>query len=177
MKNLKLSLFGILFLALGVTLFFSSCSKQDNSIQETVETVEMFGEKTDMTMPIGFERLSEEEQSNYFKSLTPELVGSLEKSFLIRSYLVHINKLNQVIGDMASGSIFAEVDLTKYLSENEITRIGSFVPNTMDHSSRCITIEYCAWNSWCTNRYTLFLKRCDGSWFAVCNDSCSLPWM
>jgi len=174
MKNLNSSLVGILLLSVVFSLVFTSCSKQENVIAESVELSEQTVAKRNFVLPVGSENLSDEELDSYFSNLTPDLADRLETSYFVQEYLTHINKLNLVKRNMDSGSLYADVDLAKYLSEQELSAMSNFQPKVVE--ARCSYKVGCYYSggAWCSNStpYLQVWRRCNGTYYGFCSPNC-----
>lgn len=158
--------FGALLTAL---LIFTSCSKQETIISESVAPTEtLSGKKIDLALPVGFENHSETQLEAYFSELKPVELEALAISYKVKSYLTHLNKVDVVQGNMIFGELYANVDLTNYLTERELAAMADFVP--AEDYSRCPTLLSCYTNSpWCRSNLDLAIyRRCNGSYYGYC---------
>lgn len=167
MKKFNLSINGLLFLCLILSILFSSCA-QDEDIVETQIIPELTGEETNMVMPIGFEEMTEDESNAFFSNLNEETARALETSYDVYLYLVYINKLEVVTNEMSEGMFYASVDLSKYINQRELEGMNNFNPELVEDYRSTTYIRCYSQSYWCNWGPMRLYKRCSGTYYGWC---------
>jgi len=123
MKNLKikLGLFSLLAI-LAVSVCMTSCEQKEVLDEVLDETIE----QQVLILPKGYDTMNEEEMKDYFGTLTIEDSKKLVENNRIASFLFTINKLKLVDNELTYGQSFVEVNLSLYLSKQEIQQLNNF---------------------------------------------------
>ncbi len=155
-----------------------SLSEATNAIEESSSS------NYYVEMPNGHQDWTQEKFEKFIDNLTPEIETALIKSHQVKSYLEHINKYDDVVNDMAKGSLFSEVDLSKYLTEKQMVNMAYFDYVETDNNSaafNCNIMVSCrSAGTACTanTRYIQRWYRCTsfgGYYYEVCRSSCGGP--
>lgn len=153
------------------SLVFTSCSKQETILAESLEETAFIIEKRNFVLPIGYENKSEGEIELYFNNLDVDGFDALEKSFQVRAYLVKIGKLELVTGEMLEGALYSDVDLSKYLTEREEIAMSDFKP-TIDNSRNEYRV-FCGPSGWCSTPVFQIWRRCNNTYYGFCSYGCN----
>lgn len=158
-----------------------------NSSISTPEIANAIEESTSVShyvdMPIGHEQWTRGEFEDFIDNLTPEMESELIKSHHVKSYLKEINKYDAVLKDMAKGSLFSEVELSKYLTEKQIADMSYFkfveaknstAPNCQNTMVSCRSA-----GTACTSTTRYIQKWWSCTWcyyYEICRSSCGGPY-
>lgn len=133
-------------------------------------------------MPIGHDQWTKEEFEDFIDNLVPEMESKLIKSHHVKSYLLEINKYDDVLKDMRKGSLFSEVELSKYLTNKQILDMSNFkyVESEEFASAGChdSMVSCRSAGTACTSSLRYIQKWWNCRWcyyYEVCRSSCGGP--
>lgn len=175
MSILKSALQGFLLLTISMSMVFVSCTKQEIIVADSIESNEFDIQKRYFVLPYGYETKTKEEVAAYVSNLSQENFEELERSYIVKSYLKTIDKIELVTRDLVSGDLYSEVNLENYLSERELSLMSQYHPE--EEASRCdvrISCNYSTW--WCNSVRPYFhvRRKCNGQYYGFCANNCNV---
>jgi len=190
MKNLKikLGLFSLLAV-LAASIFLTSCEQSNIITDEQFEDVELATQAggIGILLPQDITAQGEHAIKAYLKDATAEQFAKHINDYLTMKFLEEKGKLTSVINEFQGEVNFGEINLSTYLSNNEIAELNNSLIDTLEdnnlnlracyHEYRydCDTCTTCvrrnvwgqctSWNEGPCNCESVFWYTwCDGNW-------------
>jgi len=113
------------------TFLFVSCEKEGTNLAETdlstdsQEVTEKYMQNRIAILPVGFDINSGEEVETYFSELNKQQTYELEEHTRIGFFLEEIGLREQVEEDMQIGDLYTDVNLSLYLSKDQLESLES----------------------------------------------------
>jgi len=123
MKNLKLGLFSLLAI-LAVSVFLTSCEQEDITLNDQIEQVTQLEHSNGILLPQDVVSQGEEAVNAYVASLTNEEVTEHANDYIIMNFLKEKGDLAQVDEELQTVGSFSDVDLSNYLSDEEVSELN-----------------------------------------------------
>lgn len=161
MKTLKVkSIFFSLLAVLAVSVLLVSC--EQNTITDSIADEATLKVTATLTAPADVYDKGDEYLSNYFATASEDLLIKLSNNYIVAKALEGAGQISQVVENEAYGFHFSDVDLSKYLSDTQISEVqANLSTNTLSTQNvelRCGWNCYSSyeWNGWCQ----CWKKRC-----------------
>lgn len=167
--------FGLLTLVM-VSFLMTSCGKESISEQTNIEQVanDDVSIASIMVLPKGYDQnLSEQEIQEHLSNLSETERTKLIENHRIASYLVEMDKFDEVNEAMDYGQTFTEVNLSDFLSASELAKLNGYSlelePDVIDErgnwwSWTVIWEGYVCGGSYCQCYYKYYRRECN-VWF------------
>jgi len=138
MKNFKINigLFSLIAI-LAVSVFFTSCEQdtQIASVQEIDRNVLLEG-KYYLTPPSGYD---EEMVIEYLDNATDSQIQKMIENYRITNFLLQTGQFWQVKSNLSFGKHISDVDLSKYLTIQQLESLANYQPSIIDERGCCVT--------------------------------------
>lgn len=150
--------------------FFTSCS-QDQLPEESSDinnqNIEPGG--IHVRPPAGFEELDSEEQEAFVESLVEQDVIDYQENYRIAEYLNSVGKLEQTLVKLNKGQVLQNLQLSSFLSADQISELQDFQINNTISRSCVYTWISCFYRS--SGWVYPFWKKYKKVWVKFCNGS------
>jgi len=159
MKTLKLKVYlSCLLLAFAGSFFMTSCTSEENL--DTVPQEELLIDKA-LLLPVSISEKGEKQVKTHLNNLNEDLKITYLNNFIVGKYLVALDKADMAFGNLAKAENISEIDLSPYLTSNQLTTLESERINSLPE----IQVRGCTpiyqWNNCCWRNQW---NQCVGCW-------------